>query len=100
MNKRLRKKKRLGEFTECGCQLVISLNRKDRVDEFLDSFIEEAIEANNCFCGGSGKDDKLDVIVELGRMVDNPDGKLGRVTAWLDQRMDVAGYKTGNMFDL
>ena len=100
MNKRLRKKKHQGEFSEWGCQLVITRNRKDEFDEFLYSFVEEAIEANNCFCGGGGKDDELDVIVELGRMADNPDGKLDKVTGWLDQRMDVVSYKTGEMFDL
>lgn len=29
MNKRLRKKKHCGEFTEWGCRLVITRNRKD-----------------------------------------------------------------------
>ncbi len=43
MKKRLRKKKHYGEFTEWGRQLVIMRNRKDRFDEFLDAFIEEAI---------------------------------------------------------
>jgi uncharacterized protein YggL (DUF469 family) len=45
MKKRLRKKKHCGEFTEWGRQLVIMRNRKDGFDEFLDTFIEEAIES-------------------------------------------------------
>jgi len=47
MKKRTRKKKHCGELSECGRQLVIMRNRKDGFDEFLDAFIEEAIELNN-----------------------------------------------------
>ena len=68
MRKRLRKKKHVDEYTEWGRQFIITRNRRDGFDEFLDVFIEEAIEANGCFCGGSGKEDKLDVVVELSAM--------------------------------
>lgn len=100
MKKRLRKKKHLGEFTEWGRQLVITRNRKDGFDEFLDAFIEDAIEANGCYCGGGGKEDKLDVIVELGRRSDDPEGRLNRITAWLDARSDVGYVKLGEEFDI
>ena len=81
MKKRLRKKKHLGEFTEWGRQLVIMRNRKDGFDGFLDAFIEEAIESNGCYCGGGGKEDKLDVVVELGRRSDDPAARLKRIIA-------------------
>jgi len=100
MKKRLRKKKHLGEFTQWGCQLVITRNRKDAFDEFLDAFIEEAIEANGCYCGGGGKEDKLNVVVELGRRLDDPAGRLKRITAWLDARPDVQSWKAGDEFDI
>lgn len=100
MKKRLRKKKHLGEFTEWGRQLVIMRNRKEGFDEFLDDFIEEAIESNGCYCGGGGKEDKLDVVVELGRRSDDPDTKLNKITAWLDARPDVERWKVGEEFDI
>ena len=100
MKKRLRKKKHCGEFTEWGRQLVITRNRKDGFEEFLDAFIEEAIEANGCYCGGSGKEDKLDVVVELGRRSDDPAARLQKITAWLDDRPDVQGWRTSDEFDL
>jgi uncharacterized protein len=100
MKKRLRKKKHSGEFTEWGRQLVITRNRKDGFEEFLDAFIEEAIEANGCYCGGSGKEDKLDVVVELGRRADDPAATLQKITAWLDARPDVLGWRTSDEFDL
>ncbi len=100
MKKRLRKKKHLGEFTQWGRQLVNTRNRKDDFDEFLDAFIEEAIEANGCYCGGGGKKDKLDVVVELGRRLDDPAARLKRITAWLDARPDVQSWRAGEEFDI
>src|SRR3972149_4854030 len=100
MKKRLRKKKHCGEFTEWGRQLVITRNRKDGFDEFLDVFVEEAIESNGCYCGGGGKDDNLDVVVELGRRSDDPDARLNRITAWLDARSDVQSCRAGDEFDI
>ena len=76
MRKRLRKKKHRGEFAERGRQLIIIRDRKDGFDEFLDAFIEEAVEANGCYCGGGGKEDKLDVVIELGRRFDDPEARL------------------------
>ena len=100
MKKRLRKKKHLGEFAEWGRQLVITRNRKDGFDEFLDAFIEEAIESNGCYCGGGGKEDKLDVVVELGRRSDDPAARLKRITVWLDARPDVQSWRMGEEFDV
>jgi uncharacterized protein len=100
MKKRLRKKKHHGEFTEWGRQLVITRNRKDGFDEFLDAFIGEAIESNGCYCGGGGMEDKLDVIVELGRRSDYPDARMARINAWLDDRADVQSWRLGEEFDV
>jgi uncharacterized protein YggL (DUF469 family) len=100
MKKRLRKKTHHGEFAEWGRQLVITRNRKDGFDEFVDTFIEEAIEANGCCCGGGGEEDKLNVIVELGCRSDDPDARVKAITAWLDARSDVQSWKIGEEFDL
>jgi uncharacterized protein len=100
MKKRLQKKKHCGEFAEWGRQMIIRRNRKDRFDEFLDSFVEEAVEANDCYCGGGGKDDKLDVVVELGHRSDDPDARLRKITAWLEGRPDVETWKVGEEFDI
>jgi uncharacterized protein YggL (DUF469 family) len=95
MKKRLRKKKHRGEFAELGQQIVIIRNRKDDFDGFLDAFIEEAVEANGCYCGGGGKEDKLDVVITLGRRSDDPEARLKKITAWLNTRPDVSSWKTG-----
>ena len=100
MKKRLRKKKHFGEFTEWGRQLDIARNRNDGLDEFMDAFIEEAIEANGSYCGGGGTAEKLRFVVELGRRSDSPDARLKRITAWLDSRPDIQNWKVGEEFDL
>jgi uncharacterized protein YggL (DUF469 family) len=100
MKKRLRKKKHYGEYTRLGRQIIVFRNRKDGFDEFLDAFIEEAIEANGCFCGGGGKEEKLDVVVELGCRSDDPDARMMKITAWLGGRPDVQSWKVGEESDL
>lgn len=100
MKKRLRKKKRVGEFIEWGGRLVVKRNRKDGFDEFLEAFIEEAIETNGCFCGGGGVEDNLDIIVELGQRSNDPESKFQRIAAWLANRADVRGWKASEEFGL
>ena len=100
MKKRLRKKKHLHEFAEYGRQLIITRNRRDEFDDFLYAFVEEAVEASGCYCGGGGKEDKLDVIVEFGTRSENPEAKLKKITAWLEGRPDVKSWKVGPEFNL
>ncbi len=33
-------------------------------------------------------------------MSDDPEGKFAKITAWLDSRSDIEGWKTGPLFDL
>lgn len=73
MKKRLRKKKHICEFAEWGRQLIATRNTKMDADAFHDAFIIEAIEGNGCYCGGSLSDDKIDVIVELVKMSEDPE---------------------------
>ena len=100
MKKRLRKKKHHGEFTEWGRQIVIMRKRKEGIDDFLDTFVKEAIEANGCYCGGGGTDEKLGFVIELGPVSADPDAKLQRIVAWLRGRNDVQEFKIGELFDI
>jgi uncharacterized protein YggL (DUF469 family) len=100
MKKRLRKKKHRGEFAEWGRQLIIRRDGEEGVDEFLDAFLDEAIEANDCYCGGSVLGDQLDFVVELGLRSEDPAAKFEKITAWLDARSDVKSWKAGEEFDI
>jgi len=99
MKKRLRKKKHRSEFTEWGCRIVITRRSKDGCDEFLDAFVEEAIEGNNCYCGGGGTGDRIDMVIELGRREEDIAGRLSAITCWLDKRPEVLKFQTGKLFD-
>jgi uncharacterized protein YggL (DUF469 family) len=65
----------------------------------LDVFIEEAIEANGCFCGGGGREDKLDMVVELGKRSSHPNVKWEKIKTWLDGRPDVKNICVSDEFD-
>ena len=70
MRKRIRKKRRLGEFQEFGFEVRFGLpsdfSERDQ-DAFFDAFISEAIESNRLMCGG-GCGREWDVfIAKVGR---------------------------------
>ena len=73
---------------------------KKDFNEFFDSFILDAIEGNNCYCGGGGVEDKLEFVVECGTCKENLNSKLKLITEWLDGRPDVIDYTTGDFFAL
>jgi uncharacterized protein YggL (DUF469 family) len=100
MKKRHRKKKHVGEYTEWGRQFVITRNRRDGFDDFFDAFIEEAIEANGLYCGGGGKESRLNVVVELGRDLTQADEKTNLIVEWLKSRLDVKEWRMGEVFDV
>lgn len=100
MKKRLRKKKRIGEFAQKGCRLVVLRKTKDESEAFNDAFILEAVEANGCFCGGSLREDRLDVVLELGRSSERADARFDHVAAWLRARPDVLEWRAGAILDL
>jgi uncharacterized protein YggL (DUF469 family) len=100
MKKRLRKKNHLRDFARYGRQLIVNRHRKDGFDEFLYAFVEEAIEQSGCYCGSGGKEDILDVVVELGTRPENPEAKLDKVTAQIGARPDVKNWQVGEEFDL
>ncbi len=100
MKKRLRKKKHLAEFAEYGVSIVIVREHERDFDAFLDDFILQAIERNACYFGGGGGADRLNGVIELGRMSDQSEIKLQKVKAWLAARKDVVRFATGKMLDL
>jgi uncharacterized protein YggL (DUF469 family) len=53
VKKRLRKKRRMGEFREWGCVMHFRLKSDSDLNEFLDIFVER-VEEIGCYCGGGG----------------------------------------------
>jgi uncharacterized protein YggL (DUF469 family) len=99
MKKRIRKKKHLAEFNELGVPIAIKRKQESNFDAFLDEFLEQAIEGNECYIGGSGNDDHLVGFIELGRAIDNPEERLRKISEWLDARPDIEKHVTGDLVD-
>lgn len=99
MQKRLRKKQRLGEFQELGVEVRVTLEPGVDYDEFLDSFILDAIETNGLSFGGGGHFPELEGVVELGRS-NGYLAALAKVRAWLANDLRVASYRFGEPVDL
>ncbi len=99
MKKRLRKKKRVGEFKVFGAAIVIVLREKSDYDAFLDSFLTEALEANGCFIGGAGLKNRFNGFIELGCRHDLPEQRLAAVSDWLKADPDVEKYDIGMFTD-
>lgn len=102
MRKRLRKKKRLGEFQEWAfhvlAELVEGLSDPD-LEVFVDRWID-AVEARNLgFCGGCGQADLLEgVLGRPGRGSPTPEDRVS-LAAFLDGDPFVLRYQLGPDFD-
>lgn len=97
MKKRLRKKKRLGEFREWGREVSINLREGTSGEEFMDDFIEMIEDAKLC-CGGGGRGMEWKMIVEIG--ISEREARLNLIRQWLESRGDVADWSVGDEFDL
>ena len=103
MNRRLRKKKRVGEFRELGFPVRLccapGLTNSDR-NALLDSFIEEAIESSGLQFGGGGAGDTWEGFAALNA----PRGSASEshrqaVNAWLEQHPQVQEHTVGPLTD-
>jgi uncharacterized protein len=102
MKKRLRKKKRLGEFREFGFEVRFELATgldTDERDVLIDAFIFEAIEANGLQFGGGGTDAWSGFV-----MLDRDRGSATEdhrqvVKAWLEQQSDITNVRVGELRD-
>ena len=100
MNKRLRKKRHLSAFREWGAPLAVRRTHPDGFDDFMEDFLEQAIEAQGVFFGGGGHHERFSGMIEVGRATDPIDACLRHVRDWLDARADVAQYVVGPRVDL
>ena len=101
MNKRLRKKKRVGEFKELGVNVHIGLYDWMDTNVFIDHFLENIIEANNCYFGGggSGPINTISGFIELGKLKDGPIRKLQKIIRALNNSPDVHTFDFESITD-
>jgi uncharacterized protein YggL (DUF469 family) len=89
MNRRLRKKKRVGEFKELGFELQDDLRpgiSGEHVEAFIDRLIDVVEARQLAFGGGAGRDCKLDGFVT----------RMGRGSATEEDRAALAAFLEGD----
>lgn len=105
MNKRLRKKKHLGEFRQMGfsaeCRLRSGLSSAE-FDKFTDEFIAQAIEANRLVFGGGGSPDRgwSGVVCRDHSHDSTTDGNKAAVRHWLERRPEVESFRLSDFWDV
>ena len=98
MNKRIRKKKHKGEY-QCYCvDLVATIIKGFDVDKFWDDYIE-AVENNNCLCGGGIVGNTLDMTIDLGIKMNNPLNNKDGLENWLKNDERIESYNFGDIID-
>ena len=103
MRRRLRKKRRLAEFTQLGFNLRYSVRENlssEALDDLLDRFILEAIEANGLFCGGGGgpKEWHFFAYPQGRRSATEADAR--HVGEWLSGQEAISAFSLGSFEDL
>lgn len=99
MNKRIRRKKCLGEFKEFCAPIAIKITAGTDMEAFLNDLLTNAIEVNECCLGGGGDDEVFEGFLELGNASDKPEEKLEKVINWIKSRSDVEKLVTGKLTD-
>ncbi|MDP9195027.1 MAG: YggL family protein [Acidobacteriota bacterium] len=95
MRKRLRKKKRLGEFKEFGLLVAVTpafpIGSPER-DSLLDRFIGEAIERNDLSCGGGGGESWEFFVTANARRASVTEAQRRALEAWLHSGFDMGTF--------
>jgi uncharacterized protein YggL (DUF469 family) len=105
MNKRLRKKKHLGEFRQMGfsaeCRLRSGLSSAE-FDQFTDEFIAQAIEARRLVFGGGGSPNRgwSGIVCRDASHDSTTDGDKAAVHHWLEQRPEVESFRLSDFWDV
>ena len=103
MRRRLRKKRRVAEFTQLGFNVRYSVRENmspEALDDLLDRFILEAIEANGLLCGGGGGPVEWHFLAypQGRRSASEADASL--VGEWLKEQEAISGFSLGSFEDL
>lgn len=102
MNKRLRKKKRVGEFREFGFPVRFSFSSQLSTEErnsLLDDWIHCAIEANGLEFGGGGTSNIWEGFVACDRRGSATEQHRQLVEEWLSKEPRVLQHDVGPLID-
>ena len=102
MRKRLRKKRRLGEFAEYAFDVWYTLHTgltEAAADGFVDRFLAQAIESQGLSCGGGGRDTAWHFFVSKAGRGSPSRIQHVAVGTWLSEQAEVVSHRLGKLFD-
>ncbi len=99
MNKRLRKKLRMGEFTVYGAPFRITLTTPDDFDALVISLADEVELAGGSLCDGFADGTDAEIFVELGTALEEPQQRLEAVLARVTKLAQVKAVQAGELVD-
>ena len=102
MNRRLRKKKRVGEFQELGFEVTYRVPddwSDERREEFLWQFLERAIEANDLEAAGGGGNPWNFFVGSAQSRVSATNAQREAVKGWLSHQSAVTLGEVGPLRD-
>lgn len=101
MNKRLRKKKRVGEFRELGFRVQFETPglSDDQKLALCDRWLEEAIEGHGLICGGAFGPSEWEGFVQLNQRGSATEEHRQSIQKWLESRADVKKVQIGPLVD-
>jgi hypothetical protein len=102
MKKRLRKKKRVGEFKELGFEVRGDLRpglSGDDIEAFVDRLIDLVAARSLAFGGGAGRDDKLDGFITCAGRGSATEEDRAALAALLDWDAGIARHDVGALRD-
>lgn len=98
MNKRLRKKKHLGEFRQMGFTIECQL-RPGSGDRFIDDLID-IVDHDLCVGGGGAADGFGGVISSEHRYASASHKDIDTLRHWLENRTDVSSFQISGLWDM
>jgi hypothetical protein len=102
MKKRLRKKKRVGEFKELGFEMRGDLRpglSGDDIEAFVDRLIDVVEARSLAFGGGAGRDDKLDGFITRAGSGSATEEDRAALAALLHGDTEIARHEVGALRD-
>ncbi len=80
------------------CSFVTDLS-DEQFDNFMDAFIQEAIESNGFSFGGGGDKQKWKGFVTLDHTGSATEEHKTKVSKWLESNPEVIAFKVGGLID-
>lgn len=101
MKKRLRKKKRVGEFRELGFRVQFATPgmSSEQEEALCDRWLEEAIESNGLICGGAFGPEEWDGFVQLDRRGSATEEHRKAIQKWLESQSQVKKVQVSPLVD-